>query len=63
MGQLDRIIERCWKGGFSTLRDLLEETKLLRGAIQLPRATNLSREDCDEIRKECVLLVEDGLLA
>ncbi|KAF4240501.1 hypothetical protein CNMCM8980_001150 [Aspergillus fumigatiaffinis] len=41
-GDLDRIIERCWKGGFSTLCDLLEETKLLRGAIQLPRATNLS---------------------
>jgi atypical protein kinase C zeta type len=62
-GDLDRIIERCWKGGFSSLCDLLEEAKLLRGAIQLPRATSLSREDCDEIRKECVLLVEDGLLA
>lgn len=62
-GDLDRIIERCWKGGFSSLCDLLEEAKFLRGAIQLPRATSLSREDCEEIRKECVLLVEDGLLA
>ncbi|KAL2868915.1 uncharacterized protein BJX67DRAFT_379850 [Aspergillus lucknowensis] len=57
-GDLDRIIEKCWNGSFSSLCVLLEEVKLLGGAIQLPRATSLNREHCDKIQKECVHLIQ-----
>lgn len=36
-GHLDRIIDRCWKGEFGQLKDLAAETKLLGGAVDLPR--------------------------
>ncbi|KAL2840804.1 kinase-like domain-containing protein [Aspergillus pseudoustus] len=60
---LDQIIESCWRGGFVSLCDLLNEAKLLNGAMQLPRATNLRRDDYERVRKECLLLMQDGLLA
>lgn len=60
---LDQIIESCWRGGFASLYDLLKKAKLLNGAMQLPRATSLAREDYDRIREECLLLMQHGLLA
>ncbi|TID27067.1 protein kinase domain-containing protein [Venturia nashicola] len=60
--KLDTIIERCWKGKFNTLKDLADETKLLPGALSLPRATALEEEYCSRIRGECKQLVENGIL-
>lgn len=60
---LDQIIESCWRGEFASMCDLLKEAKLLNGAIQLPRATGLEKEDYDKIREECQLFMQDGLLA
>ncbi|KAL4876428.1 hypothetical protein BJY04DRAFT_142386 [Aspergillus karnatakaensis] len=60
---LDRMIESCWKGAFTSVCELLEWAKRLDGSMQLPRATGLTREDCERIRQECLLLVQDGLLA
>lgn len=62
-GHLDQIIETCWNGQFSTLEELAEKTKLLRGANELPRATPLEKEYRAEIQRECLRLVESGLLA
>jgi hypothetical protein len=60
---LDQIIKRCWKGEFALLKDLAEETKLLHGAVELPRASPLEMEYCLERRKECQSLLDLGLLA
>ncbi len=60
--QLDRIIERCWKGKFALLKDLAAKTKLLCGAVELPRAASLETEYCLERQKECQRLVDLGLL-
>jgi serine/threonine protein kinase len=62
-GCLDQIIKRCWKGEFALLKDLAEETKLLHGAVELPRASPLEMEYCLERRKECQSLLDLGLLA
>ena len=61
-GHLDQIIERCWKGDYERLKDLADETKQLRGALELPRAALLNEEDYIQIRKECQLLIENGIL-
>ncbi|KAE9970805.1 hypothetical protein EG328_006070 [Venturia inaequalis] len=60
--RLDTIIEKCWKGRFNSLTDLAAETKLLPGAIDLPRATAFEEKYCSQIRKECEQLVENGIL-
>jgi atypical protein kinase C zeta type len=61
-GRLDQIIEQCWNGQFATLKELARETSLLPGANGLPRATPLDKVYCEEIRRKCQRLVEDGLL-
>ncbi len=61
-GHLDRIIERCWKGKYVLLKDLAAETKLLRGAVELPRAVSLDTGYCLKRQKECQRLVDSGLL-
>lgn len=61
-GHLDRIIERCWKGKFVLLKDLAAETKLLYGAVALPRAASLETGYCLKRQKECQRLVDLGLL-
>lgn len=60
--ELDVIIEKCWKGEFHTLTDLAGETKLLSGAIGLPRATALDEKYSSQIRGECEQLIENGIL-
>ncbi|KAF7506291.1 hypothetical protein GJ744_011864 [Endocarpon pusillum] len=61
-GHLDRIIERCWKGNFVLLKDLAVKTKLLRGAVGLPRAASFETGYRLERQKECQRLVDLGLL-
>lgn len=63
LGHLDQIIKRCWHNEFEQLSSLAEETKLLRGAIKLPRAVQLDAEYMSERRKECQSLVDGGLFA
>ena len=60
---LDQTIHRCWNGEYSLLKDLANETKLLHGAIDLPRAVPLGQEYCSKVRKECQQLIDDGLLS
>jgi serine/threonine protein kinase len=59
---LDRVVERCWKGEYESLKDLANETKPLPGAVRLPRATAFDNEYCSKIREECERLVEEGIL-
>jgi atypical protein kinase C zeta type len=61
--KLDTVIERCWRGNFNTLKDLADETRLLPGAIGLPRATALDEKYCSQIRGECKQLIENGIPA
>lgn len=58
----DEIIERCWKGQFTFLRDLSGEAKSLYCENGLPRPLALTSEYCSNIRSECQCLVDDGLL-
>jgi serine/threonine protein kinase len=60
-GHLDRIIKRCWYGEFRQMRDMAEETKSLRGAIELPRAIAFDTGYILERRKECQSLVDSGI--
>ncbi|KAI1469059.1 kinase domain-containing protein [Daldinia caldariorum] len=57
---LDFIIDRCWKGYYQELRDLLLEIESLCD-IRV-EAKVVSMEELDQRRKECQILVEDGLL-
>lgn len=61
VGCLDGIIKRCWYGEFRHMRDIAEETKSLRGAIELPCAVAFDAEYITERRKECQSLVDDGI--
>lgn len=58
---LDGIIKRCWHDNFKSLEDLASETKMLQGAVGLPRADPFDIEYVSERRKECRRLVDGGL--
>jgi len=61
-GNSDKIIRQCWWGEYARVKDLAEETKLLMGACELPRATALDSEYCLSRRIQCQRLVNQGLL-
>lgn len=63
VGRFDIIIERCWKGQFTLVRDLSEEARSLYDGNDPPRRLALASEYCADIRSECRHLVESGLLA
>ncbi|KAF4627292.1 hypothetical protein G7Y89_g10863 [Cudoniella acicularis] len=52
-GNLDEIIEKCWKGGYAFLKDLADETKLLYGANNSSRAILFQDEYCGKVREDC----------
>ncbi|KAI0175798.1 serine/threonine protein kinase [Hypoxylon sp. FL1284] len=58
---LDAIIDRCWKGHYQQLGDLLKQVESLCNIRS--EARNISVEELDQHRKECQVLVEDGLLS
>ncbi|KAI1097128.1 kinase-like domain-containing protein [Jackrogersella minutella] len=57
---LDSIIDRCWRGYYYQLRDLLNEIECLDGT-GYPSDVALM-EELDRRREECQILVDDGLL-
>ncbi|KAI0836104.1 hypothetical protein F5Y06DRAFT_274186 [Hypoxylon sp. FL0890] len=59
---LDSIIGRCWKGYYPRLGDLLNEVESICEGC-LSEVNVASMEEFNQCRKECQLLVEDGLLA
>lgn len=59
-GQLDGIVDRCWRGHYAQLKGLLEEVEGLDGAALEDEA--FSREYIEDCRRECQALVDDGLL-
>lgn len=59
-GRLDGIIDRCWRGHYAQLEDLLEEVEGPDGAALAGEA--FSRKHIEDCRKECQALVDDGLL-
>lgn len=62
-GDLDSIIDRCWKGRYEQLKDLLEEAEALGGTTPSSETVmTISTEDFLQCRKECEALVQDGLL-
>lgn len=61
-GRLDSIIDRCWRGKFLSLADLLTETEALGGITSSSESVTTSTEHFDECRKECQALVKSGLL-
>ncbi|KAI1135643.1 kinase domain-containing protein [Hypoxylon sp. FL0543] len=61
-GPLNSIIDRCWRGQYQQLKDLLEEAETLSGAIPSSETATVSTEYLDARRKECQALVEGGLL-
>lgn len=59
-GRLDGIIDRCWRGHYHQLKDLLREAEALD---RMPSENAvLSEEYIEDCRKECQALVEGGLL-
>lgn len=61
-GPLESIIDRCWRGRYQRLGDLLEEVKALSGITPSSEVVPIETEYVDECRKECQALVEGGLL-
>ncbi|TAQ88594.1 hypothetical protein B7494_g3112 [Chlorociboria aeruginascens] len=59
---LDRVINRCWRGSYTSTSDLSRETALLPGAENMPTTVSLSADYCAAMRIECEKLVESGLL-
>lgn len=59
---LDRIINRCWRGSYTSTGDLSRETALLLGAADMPTTVPLSADYCAAMRKECDELIMSGLL-
>lgn len=59
---LDTIIERCWKGQFTLLEDLAEETKSLWCGSDLSQSAPLTAESCSAAKSECQCFVDSGLL-
>lgn len=61
-GPFDSIIDRCWRGRYRQLQDLLEEAKALSGETPSSEMVALETEYFDKCHKECLALVEGGLL-
>jgi len=59
-GNFDLIIDKCWKGGYQQLQDMLSDAREL-GSKYLPATTALS-VNADACRAECEGLVKSGLL-
>jgi len=59
---LDKIVDKCWRGGYKSIRELAKETSNLRRAAQLPRATLLSEEVYKKRHEECLQLVNNEIL-
>lgn len=60
--QFDIIIERYWKGQFTLLKDLSEETKLLCDGNDLSRSLPSTLEYYTDLRNDCHYLIDNGLL-
>lgn len=61
-GPFDFVIDRCWRGRYQKLQDLLEEAEALSGATPSSEIVALEEEYLDRCREECLALVEGGLL-
>lgn len=59
---VDCVIDRCWAGGYESVKDLAEAAAQLPGAADMGAATTFSTEYCAQKRDECCRLVEQGLL-
>ena len=59
---LDNIINRCWRGAYTSTNDLSRETALLPGAADVSTAVALTADYCAARRKECADLIKSGLL-
>ena len=59
---LDEIVRKCWKARYVLLKDLADETKLLPGANNAPRAVPFQDEYVEKVREDCQQLIENGLL-
>jgi hypothetical protein len=57
---LDKIIEHCWNGGYASLMDLADDTKLSPGAVHLPRAMPVEEDYYRQVRVELQQLLEAG---
>ncbi|KAL4808653.1 hypothetical protein BDV18DRAFT_157596 [Aspergillus unguis] len=58
-GLFDGVIDRCWNGQFTTLKQISDLAKPL---IDLGDPVRISRQYCSEKREECEKMVDDGLL-
>ena len=61
-GRLDSVIDRCWRGCYRQLKDLLEEAEALGGTTPWPEDAAILRGSFDSCRNECQALINDRLL-
>lgn len=59
--RLDKVIEKCWAGGYSTLADLAKEMADLDGATAAPPAQCLDKAYLDEMKAKRQRLMETDL--
>jgi atypical protein kinase C zeta type len=59
--QLDRVINRCWRGEYKSLVDLEKEMASLEGATAAPLATLLDDEYMAKMRQKCAELLDSEL--
>lgn len=59
---LDSIIDRCWRGRYQQLKDLLEEVEAVSSITPSSKPISISKEHCEDCRNECQALVKNGLL-
>ncbi|KAJ2899885.1 hypothetical protein MKZ38_002752 [Zalerion maritima] len=60
--KLDTIINKCWRGRYTSVAELADETCRLPGAADMSEATALDAEYMAAQREECRRMIESGLL-